>query len=1761
MKIWKVLILVSLVVLLVGSVSAQFSSSSSTARYIGGSTTSDFQRIYGSNAATYWPILNDRDSCEARDDLILQISPAGCQPSVVRSDLLAEQDVPVFCQIDALQINPLIDIDKIKNIRFDGDYPEQIRGVGFHPARAALRSETSLQGSPLIDNIGYVVVILKKTERESDIPDDLLKFTLKGRVEYEAGNAFGVGRAEFLLREQDDATWESQKNKQSFWNGEFFVRLEDVDLDSATIALYAGKNKVGTRTVDKGGTSSEFYVPGSYCQAGLQIAYDGLVAVDSVATINVDGNVLQVSKGSRFFNNKCSVVNIKEDSGVGSVEIMCGSERIILRDKVAAFGEGDLVFVVDERGRPQGNRWMITSDNGDKTYDLIRDGTPKLEVPLSKIRPDANLENKGDAGNYYDQAITGYENVAQNWEGIKGSDGQIYSKLALEEAIKLAGEEINLKTKADLIELYIELGYDNGYYADQLNELYRKDKSLSVQKVDIDNRIIVIELLDLDILRDDQKAKAELSWGGKESSVVQGAVWSTDLGRVSLNKINGVGSVDVTVSCSKEGERGGPFTLISSGNSVDVCGGLLFLRSAELDEIAKVRILPNTGRTQTESEFTVGIGIEKRAIELTPEKAQKRIDNLQDSIDKWEGISDNLGDVVSGMKAACFATAGVLTINNFLDGTSGESLARQQTMQGPNGWTKRCEEAKVSGKMTLPNGVEVGNLNYFSVTDCINENQGLINEEVSERVSVLNKVNDEIANIESQNDITKKGFLESRVEVDEAKKAYLKRLQILYPEDTLLSDLDDGSINALNYQDLRAIHTNLELGEVNGGAYSNVSAINYGIVADKVNGRLKTYQTIDAIKGNTGLNVAPIGVNTRFDSLKGDVIDIGTNGNTPRGDLTGINLDSSYDGVVLTGGAKGNSPYKQYAVVGVKNGNDLDAREIYEFRQEGNNIVLSESSYSENLTGFTQDFQISKFLGLPNALTSNEIKVSDRVIRYFDSAPYEGFPAQVPIDVNRGYYVKVDQVLAVGNNIPSYTSAGEPKSYNICNVGSDGFIDDGDVCQRVDSGYNGNVLGLDERPSADLIKSANEALRNAASKRGNRLIEINGAVLEEGTPINARSGSSCQEFMSPKECQLLFNVCDPVICPSSRCDFGGAYPVSDVIQTGIVGGVMMCLPNWNEGVYVPLCLSGIHAGIESYTSILQSHQQCLQESIDTGQLTGICDEITSVYTCEFFWRQAAPLVDVAIPKLFEYGTGNSQARGGGEYAFVQGAWGNTQDSIEFFTQEYAVNSLDAFRARSTSEVGGQFCNAFISSSFPTEFDTLLEPDSPTQFHAYYSSTPFSDATVPATSQYKVFYHIFAGNDRGVSYSVYLKDPPQNSYYQNTPTVQVVSGFIGVGEFETETRDFTAPEGYKQLCVRIDNKEECGFKQVTTSFALNQLTDRLVADEVENVNIQSASECVSGAIGSGLPLGLINANPQEAVEESLFPQISERGVVRVCADENPGGSINPNRYKLVGSCGESGDCWLDSESVKDAISDDNKGVLNGTLVDLGIKSQDKLREGLILQDEVFNDKWSNLEKEAESLKDPRDGLVLLQKVDVQLDNIVLDSHRAAKDYLIAKIYAKLHELDSGADVDVRSGESGEFEIDQETQTERDSEIISNEKKVYSFGSEVVLDFRISESSPSGVDKFAEPLLCGTESTDFYLVVNDGSDYANLIVLDLENDGFIVLNKELVGNAKNGNFIVDVNADKLALMDQEDKDLLIYLGGFEISEIRNGDFICE
>jgi hypothetical protein len=649
--------------------------------------------------------------------------------------------------------------------------------------------------------------------------------------------------------------------------------------------------------------------------------------------------------------------------------------------------------------------------------------------------------------------------------------------------------------------------------------------------------------------------------------------------------------------------------------------------------------------------------------------------------------------------------------------------------------------------------------------------------------------------------------------------------------------------------------------------------------------------------------------------------------------------------------------------------------------------------------GFATTYNLGNIKALDSASYQNEIQSSDRYVRYYETEPYKGMPAIVPFDTKAGWYAATQQTLPAFGGIGAFDASGRVTSFWICNVGKNGRIqfDSGfgdDLCQQVNlnTGQPLNMFpGLDSSKASTLIQRGQNAIMEAARQYGNKFVTIGGERFEVGKPATGAPSTQCQDFMSPKDCHLMFNVCDPVVCPSSRCNFGGTYNVANVAQTGIVGSIFLCLPNIREGILIPVCLTGIHAGIEGWISIMKNYRDCLQENLETGQMVGICDQIYSIYLCEFFWNQVAPFVNVLIPKLIEMAYGQG-VRGGAEYLSVMSAWQNMENSINYFTQSYAVNSFEAFRARGVEEVGTEFCKAFISVKSPTAFDTLLEPDSPPQFHAWFDEKTFTTATIPATSQYKVFYHIFAGNDRGVHYNVYLRDPPTSGYYAASPTISVASGFIPRGEYASQTRDFTAPEGYKELCVRINNDEECGFKQVSSSFAVNYLRDSYIKNEASRVTITSQKECVSG---SNNPATLLTPNIQQGAEEFVSPELYNRGIVRICSSENPGSKTDPSRFVDVGYCDTPQiRCWIDQRSIEQAITQGNVGTLNETLEVLDARAKALLdAQNITYGDAEAENKLMLLKSKVKGLGSIEEAFVVINESNELFDKLFWNRHKA------------------------------------------------------------------------------------------------------------------------------------------------------------------------
>ena len=60
-----------------------------------------------------------------------------------------------------------------------------------------------------MNNVGYVVIVLKKTKNESSMPE-FVQGNLTARLRYDLQNAFGIGKATFYVPQLSNKEWEER---------------------------------------------------------------------------------------------------------------------------------------------------------------------------------------------------------------------------------------------------------------------------------------------------------------------------------------------------------------------------------------------------------------------------------------------------------------------------------------------------------------------------------------------------------------------------------------------------------------------------------------------------------------------------------------------------------------------------------------------------------------------------------------------------------------------------------------------------------------------------------------------------------------------------------------------------------------------------------------------------------------------------------------------------------------------------------------------------------------------------------------------------------------------------------------------------------------------------------------------------------------------------------------------------------------------------------------------------------------------------------------------------------------------------------------------------------------------------------------------------------------------------------------------------------------------------------------------------------------
>jgi len=1647
-----------------------------------------------------FPFLFNREMCQAGQDFILQIDPRGCSPSVIRSDLLEDQNVPVFCPIVGTKLNPMIDVEAINNIRFtfNGTAPREVQGLSYVPARAALVAPKLQTNQPVLNNLGYVVIVLKRQPNESAMPD-FVQGSLTATLRYDIKNAFGVGQAVYYLPELSDDDWEENIVQYGFWHGKGYLRAESIDDNSATISVYSDresyglgrvgeKRKIASHTIEVGKTSPLIPMPGfNYCLGSMDIKLNGLENPDTRAKLRVNEDVFEVKDIEKFLENKCSIRKIEKYGIVERVEVRCQEDErtsnfaltispnvTIEIDGIKEYSIGDFLYkngtkdvflgfigtkkgltsqeslyvrlvLVSSEGRvgnkltqseiasiasyDKGGISKVIAYIGDKakgwSFEEISYGQPKqvfgkniqLNGFAGAVDVDfpATTEGTG-AKNNYEKAMKDYEEIRKDFSSDlypkTGSDERTLGEKSLFGEIELAWKTNHKKTASDLCKEFLVAYPDSaiGAPADCENTIKLSSPHSDVQEVLINGRTYLISF-------DGVKEPSPEEYG--VDIFVNGAQGDfngdkLNLGKnekISLSDKEYISLVDLDTDYAVFDIRGLERSRTSSLtntikiklNSVEVVGSnnyRISVTKINLKKVAKVSISPNIHLTETRANFQFKIGIEKRGIQLSPEKTKEKIESLNKTLEKWRGINTKLGTVVEAGKTACLLTGTALTAKNFLANLAGKGIARQKVMRGTDGWFEKCSNAV--NQKTLINGKQ-----YDNVDSCLLGNSAEINQAVDTVSEAMKTQNEQLENLQDQYKKSNSFLGEDVVDTDGLMKDYV----------------DDSYRQEIQTNLQNAGITNVKVGNGNVSVADVVKLIAPGTVFLtqarnlQLNSRLLSSQDENVKKialAEVNKGIADIYINSErevaqksfVDKLPEGLKNIGVEVYAKQGSINAV-----YEGKTSTQQVV--SIPANVPVQGIIYNNVEYIVQLENVRGENYRVVeiynIAGIKMSSELPDYSEIKSKFIFKKYDSTTYQNAYPAGIARVKYFERDPYKGLPAVVPFDLKNGWYAAVKSVIPIGGNIRAYDDSGRVSSFWLCNIGSnkreEGIGVGDDICQMINLGtgqpYN-QFPGLETSEASRVVATAIKAIEQASVARARDAkvsqVSINGQTIKVGEPAVELPDIQCQDFMSPTDCNILFNMCDPVICPSSRCDFGGTYPVQDVVQSGVVGGLLLCAPNFPE-VKVPICLSAVHAGIESYLSVLDSYQQCLKTSLETGQTVGICDEIQSVYMCEFFWRQGLPLANIVAPKIISSVVGQN-VRGGGEYLGVQDAWQRAGDSIDYMTQYYADDSYKAFKARSSESTGAAVCKNWLSLTAPgggNILDAITKPDVPAQFYGRFDEIPFTTVTNPPVSQYKVFYHVFAGKDFPAYYQVYLRGTAGTFFHDTDIRRVIATGFIPVGQYETQTIDITAPSGYKEMCIVVNNQEECGFKQVTTDFGINYVTEQFVADQASEKDITSEAACISGTPSLA---GLLTPNAQSAAESVVNPALYNRGITRICATDNPGKATDQNigidkaRWITVGYCGNTNiKCWLDRQSVENTIK--STTTEDKVLDSVTAKEYvDALGQSTPLDEAQFE----AIVKEIENVKDTDTEKIANKKIDLINQNInkILFNHQ--KGYL-------------------------------------------------------------------------------------------------------------------------------------------------------------------
>jgi len=1169
-------------------------------------------------------------------------------------------------------------------------------------------------------------------------------------------------------------------------------------------------------------------------------------------------------------------------------------------------------------------------------------------------------------------SIAEYKEVIDNYPGISDPGGYLYedsAKLAIAysyyEDLRLTYSVDDQEYKAcvkQAVDILEEVESGSSLYASAQGMIQDYQEQISSNAVydavslEDNGRDIYVELKEVQQLSEAHKPSATMQKDGNTKTYLLGdKLFSSDQqeeynqNTVDYNwQITGISDDRVTLTkYFTSTVKGRVLTkTVSLGENEIIGSSELRLMSVDPKKEAYLTVIPGTGKSLvSRTNFSVHIPIEKRAIQLTPDQIDSRIEKakkLQESLEKNIAVLDK---ILRTWNKICYGVFAFIELKLLFSTPSASS--RHDVIRGVDdngGWYTWCQER--SGY----------NQEYTSVDQCMMQNSAAIQEDINSAKASKQAVEDDPTLYESQ------GWYENAVEgyggddaLDECRE--ILGDEVFMDEETLqemayLNQLNENTVSRGSGYDLKE--------EV--GSYAN----SQGIV-DTSEGYFKQRQegcsalntaldglpadTADRDKTTAAWAAYESGVSTHLQStgsLETPVVDdypgSGINELVKSGAVNIINVGNTVatgtdEYYIYMGGQQ--IPVRPLTYTAIdqlelftKLDPSVDLGDQQEriddsdkFGDKKNDIVTTREGmqlfYPASITkSNVQDIEI--YAANPAYLSGelNDDYADSPSFVIYGSGEYMGFPYCLPYTRSPGNFIKIIE----------YSKANDIQTMQYWNVGPDGDLcTDDDVLVRHESQLDlEDVYGSGGFPSRNQLYSwANKYLKKdwvdgkqysfPGSNKQFKAKYVKAGAVYEGTT------ESCFDVMDPNDCKLMFNVCDPVMCPPSRFNLNGRWQVDNVVESGIIGSVML---GWGNGDVLPICFTGIQASLHYWKSMLDAYVECLEASKFEGKTVGVCDKMRSVYICEILVNEAAAIFDSKggiLGFMGEKFYGSRDDISGGEYLKFEENLQNTQDAFTYFTTEYSTTAFGAFKGRSFKEIGTSICKQAIFGKMPIFDDfmgKLSEPEDPTQFFASVTVKPHSDTA--GTSAYQTYYHIYAGNNPNIErivYSVQLYNSITQQVHYVTEECGGVSKTIANGEMADATMDCIAPSGFDQVCVVINGDRTCGFGQVTTMFSSNYVKDMLVADEALR-NISSEEECYPSYPTASPTVSQVGSF---GTTDNLYTPydygIFNDGIRRVCSLENPAmGQGNTDSWKMVGSCGQDADgrslgsCWMDMDTV-------------------------------------------------------------------------------------------------------------------------------------------------------------------------------------------------------------------------------------------------------